>query len=97
LKIAGPKGKKGHLVSITSVVTTAVTVAANNVNIGDAITANKFGTLVVPVSSVDAISNDPVLGTTDANLIPADSLVVINTGGEATAGAANLAVTIAWF
>lgn len=97
LKVAGPAGKVGRLVGITSVVTTGVTVAAASVTVGSATDADAYGTLTVPISSADAVSNDPTLTAVDDNLIPADSLVAIATGGEATAGNANLAVHIAWF
>ena len=97
LKVAGPKGKEGRLAAITTVVTTGVTVAATDVDVGDGATGDKYGTLVVPISSADAIANNATISTSDAVPIPADSLVVISTDGAATAGAANIQVVIDWF
>ena len=97
LKIAGPKGREGRVQSISSVVTTGITVAATDIDVGDGTTGDKYATLALPISSVDAIANDPTILTGDAVQIPADSLVVISTDGAATAGAANVIVVIDWF
>ena len=97
LKVAGPKGMEGRLVAITTVVTTGVTVAASDIDVGDGTTGDKFGTLVLPISAADAVANDPTILTSDDVTIPADSLVVISTDGAATAGAVNVSVVIDWF
>ena len=97
LKVAGPKGLEGRLVAITTVVTTGVTTAATDIDVGDGTTGDLYGALVVPVSSAGAIANDPTISTGDAVPIPADSLVVISTDGAAAAGAVNVSVVIDWF
>lgn len=97
LKVAGPKGREGRLQAIMTVVTTGVTTAATDIDVGDGTTGDKYGTLVIPVSAADAIANDPTILTGDAIPIPADSLVVISTDGAAAAGAVNLTVVIDWF
>ena len=97
LKIAGPKGREGRLQSISTVLTTGVTSAATDVDVGDGSTGDKYGSLVVPIASTDAIANDPTILTGDDVPIPADSLVVISTDGAAAAGAANIVVVIDWF
>ncbi len=97
LSIAGPEGMQGRLESIVAVNTTEVTVAASAVEIGDGSTTDLFGSLSIPASAVNAVANTAVISTVDAALIPADSRVVISTDGGATAGDANLFVTIAWF
>ena len=97
LDIAGPKGKVGRVVAIATVVTTGVTVAASTVVVGTDASNDAYASLAVPISAADAVANDPTLSNTDANPIPADSGVVIGSGGGATAGAVNLDVTIAWF
>ncbi|MCP4145393.1 MAG: hypothetical protein GY752_08935 [bacterium] len=97
LDVAGPKGKTGRVVAIAMVVTTGVTVAAGTVVVGDGTTANKYGTMTAPIASADAVANDFTDAHSDSNLIAADSRLVIGAGGECTAGAGNIAVTVAWF
>ncbi|WP_299312317.1 hypothetical protein [uncultured Halomonas sp.] len=97
LSVVGPAGKRGRLVGITGVVTTGVTVAASTVTVGTAGDGDAYGTLTVPIASAGAVANDPTVTAVDDNLMPADTAVVIATGGEATAGAADLAVHIAWY
>ena len=95
--ILGPEGKKGRLVGIAAVVTTDVTVAAASVDVGISDDTDKYGTLSVPISSAGSGVNNATINDTDANMMPADTVVEIGTDGAATAGAADLAVTIAWF
>jgi len=97
LSVAGPKDAIGRVVSIASVVTTGVTAAATDIVVGDGTTTNKYATLPIPISSVNAVANSAVVANTDANPITANSRVVIGSGGAATAGAVNVDVTIAWF
>lgn len=97
LQIAGPAGKQGRVVDVTCVVTTGVTDAANSITVGTTSDGDAYATLSVPVSSADAVANDATILTDDDNLIAADSAVVVATGGECTAGAGSVAVTIAWF
>jgi len=97
LSVAGPKGMTGRLAGIIAVNTTAVTVAAAAVNVGDGSTDDLYGSLSVPVSAVNTVANDYVDSTTDANQMPADTRVVISLDGGATAGDANLIVLIDWF
>ena len=97
LSVVGPAGTKGRLVSIGSVVVNDVTVAASTVNVGITGTLAKYGTLSVPISSAAAVANAATISTSDSNEMPADTAVLISAGGEATAGDADLTVTIAWY
>jgi len=94
-KIIGPAGKAGRLVSITSIVTTNVTVAAAAVLVGISGDTAKFGTASVPISTAGAGLNAFTAGGT--NEIPADTVIEIGTDGAATAGAADVDVTIDWY
>jgi len=96
-KFSGPKGKTGRVVAISAVNTTGVTVADSSVVVGDGTTANKYAEAATPISAVDAINNTMVDNQSDANLIPADAAITVGSGGGATAGAANISVTVAWF
>lgn len=96
-QIVGPRGLKGRLVSIGSVVLNALTDAASLVEIGDGTSVVKYGSLSIPVSSANAVANNATISTSDSNLIAANSRVVISADGGATAGDADLTVTFAWF
>ena len=97
LDIAGPKDMEGRLVAMSSIVTTGVTTTANAVDVGDGSDDDLYGTMLVPISSADAVYNTFTNLTTDANPIPKNTRVILSTGGECAAGAANLWLTIAWF
>ena len=97
LDVVGPPGKKGRLVSIATVVTTGVTVAASTVVVGTDATNALYGSLAIPVSAADAVANNATISTSDSNEMPADTRFVIGSGGGATAGAVNLDVTVAWY
>jgi len=93
----GPLGHTGVLRSIGAVNTAGVTVAASSVTVGITGTTAKYGTLAVPISAINLGKNNATLTAADANLIAADSIVLISSGGGATAGAADITVVIDWF
>ena len=102
LTIIGPVGKQGHLIGLGSVVTTGVTDAAALIEIGDGTTDDKYGLLSIPVSSAGAALNSATLSTNtltqnSANLIAANTKVLVKTDGGATVGASDLFVMIDWF
>jgi len=97
LSVSGPAGKKGRLVGITGVVTTGVTDAAATVSVGTDADSDAYGSLSVPVGAAGSSANDALVKPADDNLIPEDSVVEIAADGAATAGAADLAIHIAWF
>lgn len=97
LNFVGPAGKSGRVVDVTFFTTTGVTVAADAITVGTVADGDAYATLVVPIQAADAVSNDATILTTDDNLIPADSAVVVASAGTSTAGAGSIAVTVAWF
>lgn len=99
LSVIGPRGYKGRLMGIGAVVTTNTTTLATTITVGDAADADKFGTLSVPVATAGASAayNNATISDIDANLMPANTAVLIATGGEGDAGAADITVTIDWF
>jgi hypothetical protein len=99
MTVTGPRGHKGRLVGIAATVTTNTTGDATLITVGNATTANKYGTLSVPIATAGAAAtyNNATITDIDANIIPADSAVVIATNGGCTAGAADVAVMIDWF
>jgi len=96
-KFSGPAGMQGRVESISVLVSTATTAADCLVSLGDGTTLNKFGGVTVPVTSLNGVANTLVSLTDDDNLIPADSMVTIETDGGCTAGAGTVTVVIAWF
>jgi hypothetical protein len=101
-KIAGPAGATGRLVSMVAVVTTGVTVAAGTATLRNNVTTTElYGSLTVPVlaaelSAADLVINDLEAGGTDTARIPADAQLELDGDGGATAGAADIYVTILW-
>jgi hypothetical protein len=71
-----------------------VTVAAATVTVGTNADINAHGTHDIPISSAGAQVNTFTQGTNV--IIPNDTLIEIGTGGEATAGAADIDVIIEW-
>jgi len=94
-RIVGPTGLQGRLVDVASVVTTGVTVLPVTVNVGTTGAAASAGTATIPVSAINAVSNGAV-GVV-GHVLAADTVVEVSSGGECTAGAADLLVTIDWF
>lgn len=96
-RIAGPLGKKGRLISIGTVITTATTVAASELRVGTITDPDAYGTQAVAVLSADALVNVFVDLTTDANLITENTVVELSSDGGATAGDGDIVVYINWF
>jgi len=96
-KFSGPAGMQGRVESISVLVTTATTVAVTSVSLGDGTTVNTYGSTAVPIASANAVANTLVSLTDDDNLIPADTMVTIETDGGCTAGAGTVTVVVAWF
>ena len=97
LTVVGPAGKVGRLEGISAAITTDTTVAATELRVGDAGDADQYGTLSVPVATAGNVYNAATISATDDNVMPADTAVVIASDGGSTAGAADIAVYIAWY
>ena len=94
-RIEGPDGAEGRLISVTTVVTTGVTVAAASVEIGLTGDTDQFGSVSVPISSAGARTSAFTRGTD--NRIDVGDEVEVYTDGGATAGAADICVLIEWY
>jgi len=104
----GPAGKVGRIVNVSHVVTTDVTVAAANITVGNNGASNPV-THDIPVSvagAAEAIPAADLKGQVDGTdglaageiaLLAADTLVEVASDGGATAGAADLLVTVDWY
>ena len=96
-RFIGPAGKVGRVIGFESIVTTGVTVAAAAIDIDTAAGLTGPFTTSIPASSAGA-----GLAATAAELkagaeLPADTVVEISSDGGATAGAADLIVTVQWY
>lgn len=93
--LLGPAGKKGRVIGISSIITADTTEAASTVQIGDGVDDDEYATHTVPIGAAGVTTNGFTAG--DDEYIPADTDVVVKTGGEATAGDGDIILTIAWF
>lgn len=94
-RIMPPEGMQGRVVDVSTIVTTGITVAATTVQIGVTATPNAYSTLTVPVASANSGHNGAV--SVQDHVIPADAVVDVYAGGECTAGAGDVLVTIDWY
>lgn len=94
-RIVGPAGKKGVVVGVGSVVTTGVTVAAGTVKLGSTSDDDAYGVHTMPISAANAVANNfvPVFN----HEVPADAAVLVTAGGQPTAGAGDLLVSVNWY
>lgn len=97
-RIVGPKGMRGVVAGIQSVVTTGVTGSGSSISVssdvgGEVITP--YAELKIPVSSANAVGNDYTPGPDHE--IAADEVVDISSSGQSTAGAADVTVIINWY
>jgi hypothetical protein len=92
----GPAGKQGRVVSISALVTAAVTGSTSTVSVNTLDDEVVAGSLTVPVGAADTFANDATLGGDDT-LIPADTAFTVDVSDSATAGDGNVVVAIAWF
>lgn len=96
-RLIGPSGKSGRLEDVAVLVTTGVTVAATTVTVGTEADPDAYGVLTVPISSANAGSNGVVTTAATTDVLPADTVVAIAAGGECSAGAGDILVTISWY
>jgi hypothetical protein len=97
-QLVSPKvGKKGRILGVSIVLTTANTGAAGALNIGTVADPDAYGIISVPVTAIDLAV--PVTAAQLAAILdlPADTVILISGGGEGTGGAIDLAITIGWF
>lgn len=99
-RFQGPRGLKGRVVSIHYHLTAATTVAATEITCDTAagLTAGTLPLCTIPVKAINLGGAD----TADDDLpskadLPADTIIEVTTDQGATAGDADLYVTVDWF
>lgn len=96
-RLQGPIGKAGRVASLTYLVTTGVTVAANTITIDTNAGITTPVTLSVPVASANAGGSATKAVLAAQTELPADTVVEVQSAGASTAGAADLNLSIDWF
>ena len=95
----GPAGKRGRVLDISYEVTTDVTVAAATLNVGNTQddAANAECTVAVGAAGTVGAATAAQLNPADTNFLAADTKAILASDGGATAGAADVHVTVGWF
>ena len=100
-RFIGPAGKTGRVVNITAVVTVTTTDAAAEIAVDTVAGLTTTPILDVPVTvanlGVSAIPGNVTDGLALASDLPADTICTVESDGGATAGDANIIVTVDWF
>ena len=96
--VVGPKGRKGRIVNLSYVLTTAVTVADNVLTVGPNADASPVTLTQAFTGSAiganDAITNAQAYAHAE---LAADTNVEIASDGGCTVGAADIALTVEWY
>ena len=94
-RIQAPDGKKGRVVDVSVVTTTATTANPCTVDVGTSGAVAAYATQTIPVTAV----NLGVQGNVSVynHEIPEGTLVEVSANGECTAGAGDLTVIIDWY
>ena len=96
-QISGPVGMQGRVVAASLVTTTGTTEAASKLEFGTQADADSLGYLSIPVTAIN-LAIQPTLAELDAiSNLAADTVYTVSGNGAATAGALDIAITVAWF
>lgn len=95
--LGGPAGLTGRVESIVYTVTTGVTVAAAEINVGAVADDADNAVCAVPIASANATSGSTLANVSAKNSLAADTDIIVSSDGGCTAGAADVFVTVAWF
>ena len=95
LVFRGPPGARGRIRQLSVVITTATTVAASLMRLGITGDLDAFASLTIPVGAALVAAG---LGKGDLNnaFVPADTNILLNDDGNATAGDVDVTCVIDW-
>lgn len=96
-RFIGPEGLTGRIVNCSAVITTATTDAASTIQVGIESDPNSAFSMSVPITAVNLGHVATAAELSAAGNLTADTIYQIYGGGEATAGAADITLTVAWF
>lgn len=98
-RIVGPENMIGEVTGVSVLCTTGLTGTEGTLNIGNSGNASAFRTLTLPNTSanerVAGVLSYPT-GGKGAPSIAKNEVVEVSAGGEPTAGAGNIFITIEW-
>lgn len=96
-RFIGPKGKRGRVLACEGLLTTATTDAASTITVGTAAAPADALSIDVPVQAINTgVQADEAKIRAGKDLAP-DTVYQVAGGGEATAGAADITLTVGWF
>ena len=96
-QISGPDGMTGRVVAASLVTTTGTTVAASKLEFGTQADSDALGYLSIPVTAIN-LAIQPTQTELDAiSNLTADTVYTVRGNGAASAGALDIAITVAWF
>ena len=100
-RFIGPSGKTGRVVNISHIVINDITVAAAVVDVDTNAGLTTPAQHTIPVSSANAGASatpgNVTNGLAAASELPADTVVEVASDGGATAGDADVIVTVDWY
>jgi hypothetical protein len=96
-RVQGPAGKVGRVVGFEYILTTGVTVAAAGITVDTNAGLTAPFTTSMPIAAINTGGAATEAELKAGDELPADTVVEIADDGAATAGAADIALTIAWY
>jgi hypothetical protein len=96
-RVIGPAGASGRVLSLTHIVTTDVTVAPSVITVDTGVGVTTPVTMTIPVSAANSGGSASDAAIKAGSELPADTVVEVSSDGGATAGAADISLTIGWF
>jgi len=96
-QISGPAGKTGRVVAMSMATSTATTAAASKLELGTQADADALGAFDVAVTAINLAIQPTAAEIRAFDDLAADTVYVLRGNGAATAGALDIALTIAWF
>lgn len=95
-QISGPVGREGRIVAVSLATTTATTVAAAKIEIGTQSDADALGYVAVPITAINSAIQPTKAEINAIDNLEADTVYTVSGNGAATAGALDIAITVAW-
>jgi hypothetical protein len=96
-RFQGPAGRTGRVLDLSYLLTTGVTVAASAVTIDTNAGITTPVSVAVPIAAINTGGSATKADLEAGTEYPADTVVEVQGAGGATAGAADINVTMGWF
>jgi hypothetical protein len=96
-RFQGPTGRTGRVLDLSYLLTTGVTVAASAVTIDTNAGITTPVSVAVPIAAINTGGSATKADVEAGTEFPADTVVEVQGAGGATAGAADINVTMGWF